>query len=367
MPCPPDPGEGPLSALLASLYDGIAQDCPWEIFLGELAARTAADFAVIVLAAPGYRGPGVFVSPGTDREQTQAYVSELFGSDPFTGLPEGEVTRFAEFVTPERVTPEFRAYLECGGGTEIIGADVRGMAGWEARIRLTREAGRPPFDDHVRALLKALIPHIRIASGLFGKLRAAEAEDDVYRGTIEQMAFALLILDRQGGVLRTNQVADRLLADSDGMRLVRGHLALDDRAAAGQLARLLAAPPKARAVRIRIPMPSMNGELAAIARAVPMPDYLAARGAVLALFVSDPDGASQIDPAALEDLFLLTSAEAELAALLAGGLSLHEAAQALSISYNTGRAHLRAIFAKCGVHRQAELVNLLRASVAGIA
>ena len=68
----------------------------------------------------------------------------------------------------------------------------------------------------------------------------------------------------------------------------------------------------------------------------------------------------------LADLFELTPAEANLAILLARGLSLAEVSEAQSISQHTARAQLKSIFAKTGVSRQAELVRLVIKSVASL-
>ncbi|MNT69412.1 Bacterial regulatory protein, luxR family [compost metagenome] len=62
-------------------------------------------------------------------------------------------------------------------------------------------------------------------------------------------------------------------------------------------------------------------------------------------------------------LFDLTPAETALALVLADGMTLDEAAEALGTSKNTARAHLRAIFSKTGVTRQATLVRMLLSSV----
>ncbi len=51
---------------------------------------------------------------------------------------------------------------------------------------------------------------------------------------------------------------------------------------------------------------------------------------------------------------------------LANGLSLEEAAENLGIMRNTARAHLRAIFSKTGVRRQAELVRVMLNSVVSL-
>ena len=60
-----------------------------------------------------------------------------------------------------------------------------------------------------------------------------------------------------------------------------------------------------------------------------------------------------IDPA------LWVRAEAKLAARLATGASLENISNELQISKQTGRTHLKRVFAKMGIGRQAELVSLL--------
>ena len=68
----------------------------------------------------------------------------------------------------------------------------------------------------------------------------------------------------------------------------------------------------------------------------------------------------------LGELFDLTPAEANLATLLARGLSLAQVSSAQTISQHTARAQLKSIFAKTGVSRQAELVRLVLKSVASL-
>ena len=53
--------------------------------------------------------------------------------------------------------------------------------------------------------------------------------------------------------------------------------------------------------------------------------------------------------------------------MLADGLSLDEASEALGMSRNTARTHLRSIFSKTGVSRQTLLVRLILKSVAQLA
>ena len=77
------------------------------------------------------------------------------------------------------------------------------------------------------------------------------------------------------------------------------------------------------------------------------------------IFITDPEAQTTTPTEMLERLYGLTPAEAKLAALLAHGKSVTEAADELHITQNTARTHLKHIFQKTGVKRQSELVKLI--------
>jgi len=66
----------------------------------------------------------------------------------------------------------------------------------------------------------------------------------------------------------------------------------------------------------------------------------------------------------VSQIFDLTPSEAHLAALLATGLSLAEAAARLELTENTVRSYCKTVLSKTGVSRQADLVRLILRSVA---
>ena len=62
---------------------------------------------------------------------------------------------------------------------------------------------------------------------------------------------------------------------------------------------------------------------------------------------------------ALSDLFALSPTEAKVAALLSHGWTIGQAAASLSLSEGTVRNHLKSVFSKTGIRRQAELAVLV--------
>jgi DNA-binding CsgD family transcriptional regulator len=81
-------------------------------------------------------------------------------------------------------------------------------------------------------------------------------------------------------------------------------------------------------------------------------------GARAVLVLSEVGNMPRPDGDLITALFGLTPAEKRLAVLLGRGSSLERAAEELSVSRETVRNHLKAIFGKTGTHRQAELVAL---------
>ncbi len=86
-----------------------------------------------------------------------------------------------------------------------------------------------------------------------------------------------------------------------------------------------------------------------------------------AIYITDPQNPFDLDSSKLRRLYKLTPAEARLAAHLAQGSRLEDAATDLGVSLNTVRTHLKRIFSKTGTDRQAELVRLIISGPARIA
>jgi DNA-binding CsgD family transcriptional regulator len=88
-------------------------------------------------------------------------------------------------------------------------------------------------------------------------------------------------------------------------------------------------------------------------------------GGAAIIFITDPERAPMPTHRMLRDLFELTPTEAKVARSIAAGNDVPDAARELRISTNTVHTHLRRIFRKLGVCRQADLVRvLIRAGIA---
>jgi DNA-binding CsgD family transcriptional regulator len=75
------------------------------------------------------------------------------------------------------------------------------------------------------------------------------------------------------------------------------------------------------------------------------------------------EGGDQVRLASFAGRYRLTPAEARIALHLAGGGDIAGYAAASGVSPGTVRTHLKAVFAKTGVHRQAALANLVARAI----
>ena len=305
------------------------------------------------------------LTPGGDPTLAENYIRDLFADDPFTGLPDGKVMHFRDFVGGDLRTRN-AAYYEFLRQTssEVIGLDICEGEALQLRLRYTRRTGAQPFDAADMARMETLVPHLRVALRLFDRLATGETEQRVYAGAVEQMAVGVIMLDKTGRVIRLNPPASAILAQADGVSLKGSILALDDTQTSRQLHTALTRGADEPPLTLRIVRPSGAGDLCLVVGAVKGPEHVSAGvGPAKVLFLSDPQQAPRISADAVRDLLGLTQGEAAIAADIASGLSLTDSAVRLGISPNTARAHLRAIFSKTGVKRQSQLMHLVHHSL----
>ena len=350
-------------ALAEALFDSLLDDEPWVGFLNRLKAAVRATHATLILTPKDARRPAMLLTQGGDAKVSAEYSESLFLEDPFIGLPDGKVCRYRDFVAslphlPDAGFSDFIGRI----GDEIIGLDLRGPGGFEIRLRASRARGGPVFAAREMEILQGLAQPLRIAGRLFERLQADKIERHIYSSAADYMALGVVMLDRSGLIMRANTLAEAILAAADGIMRQGRRLVL---AVPGQARQLEAA--------LRLGEASLSFLIARAASPVPLgflayrvnaPDYVAERDVpAMAVYLSDPGRKAGPPPQWLTRQFGLTAGEGLVAAAVADGCSIAEAALRIGIAANTVRAHLRAIYAKTGVNSQAKLAGLIHKSV----
>lgn len=366
-----------VSDLLASIYEGPLEAEPWQSFLVKLRKIMGANSVTLVLKPPSSRDRGVLRIDGGRMEGVARYQESLFAMDPFLHLPPGEVKCLLELV-PEAEWVESELYKVCmepAGLYDSLGVDMHVPDEMEAGLRVTRDRQSPRFNDHDKRLMRDIVGHLERAIRLHVRLNKIESERALYAGAVDQLSLATILLDENGAVLSCNRMAEQLLSREPELNIEDGYLRVGDETTTNELQRLIGSvlaqlqhggPAVIEAMRIR--RDGDYSDLGVAVRPVPMNEWSEGRAVpTVAIFISDPDFGAEAPVTVISRLFGFTPTEAQLSLLLAEGLSLDEASQALGISRNTARTHLRAVFNKTGVSRQTLLVRLILKSVAQLA
>jgi DNA-binding CsgD family transcriptional regulator/PAS domain-containing protein len=378
--------------LVDLIYEGALETQPWQRALPALRQALDAQVVSLVLRPPSDIDSGVIlncVRPDPGREpdgdsladpsdwEARAYREQFFALDPFVNLPRDKIVALEDIMSDEDLMSSdyYQHYLQPIDLFRILGVDTAEPGGMLARLRVSRRRSEARFGDEERTLLARITPHLRRALQIYATLNRTTSERDIYAGAVDQLSVATIILDEQGRLLNNNALATALLEKADGLMLKDQHLHLSgrdlNRALQEALSEIIRAQQDgATAVvrALRVPRSGERADLGLVIRPVPPSDR--GKGQSIpcaAIFISDPDLKETASRQTLGELFGLTPAEANLAILLARGLSLAEVSETQHISQHTARAQLKSVFAKTGVSRQAELVRLVLKSVASLA
>ena len=220
------------------------------------------------------------------------------------------------------------------------------------------------------ALIRRLLPHIRQSVSVQQALSEAEALASSLAEMLQNTRVGVVQLDLRGRIVAANDRALDILRQGDGLSdeggTLRASLRRDDDALRKLLARAL--PPYGRqGVGGTMTVQRMHLLPRLVLHINPVgelyTDMRPRRAAALVLIV-DPASRTPVEPGSVAACLGLTPAESQVAVLLAQGQTVRDIAAATGRRATTVRWHLKHIFAKLGVSRQVEIVQMVQ-SLAG--
>lgn len=327
----------------------------------------------------------------TETDSFGALILPVSGGGPVPGLPyTGSMSRVAEVYFRDKWSARDTRYLGAGhmqyngvvDDLDIMDVDamrrhpyyqdflapfglqwfagIGMMAGndiWCLSLQRTTASG--PFSAEQKRDLAGLSARLSSSVALaraLGHGRAAGA-----LAAFELCGTAVVLLNSYGEVFRANQCAERLFGDE--IKIVQKRLVSRSTAATAALDRALRDlvwrhDSSGLAAPVLLPRGQYRPVLACPVRLSSFASNILS-DCDFALVLIDSEKRSRPVEAQLQALFGLTSAEAKLAARIADGSALADAASELGIAKETSRSQLKSVFRKTGTHRQAELVALL--------
>jgi DNA-binding CsgD family transcriptional regulator/PAS domain-containing protein len=367
------------SELIGAVYEGVIDHVPWSGLLTQLRGLLGSNWVTLILRPPSEQAQALIVNAGpggVEVAEGQWVSSSIFTIDPMVNLPSEHMVTVEEMIgdTNWLKCEFYKNFVEPYDIRYLMGADIRTEEGVDCRFRVCRPPSSKAFSEADKRVCDMLLPHLRRAVQMHARLNAIESERRLFAATVDRMLVGTVILDSQGRIFKTNQVADEILQENDGLRLAGGSLQASYPAEDRELQRLIklalggiANTAQAVGQAMSITRPSGRGKVGVAVRTNPMSEFSEGkRWPAVTVFMRDPDRKSHGSVEVLKRLFGLTPAEALLSLQLVEGLTLDEAAEQLNIRKNTARAHLRSIFSKTNVTRQTSLVTLLLGSMSSL-
>ncbi|HEX7874608.1 MAG TPA: helix-turn-helix transcriptional regulator [Sphingobium sp.] len=333
--------------LLTALHSAVFQeDAPWQIFLSRLRARMEADLCRIYIRPSGEAGWHVI-----DTVRARGPDSESFDPDPpaFDELRSGRV--YASDELPGKREGRAR-HLR-----------VSWPEGGDLALSILRRGA--DFRARDAAMLGSLAPHLTIALRSRMEIERQRRRNALSEKLLSRFAAGWLLLDTHGHVLDGDPAGMRLVTEGRQVRRAGDGRLRFPYAEAEELLEVVLAerdvtgPPRAAWLGIDPPvqMVLMRPPVDAVrAQSLAMPHCLL-------LLRAMPEEGVLAEGRYLPKLFRLTRSEAALAARLAVGASLVEAADQLGLTIETARNYSKRIYLKTGAKGQADLVRIVLGGV----
>lgn len=353
-----------MDRLVESIYDACADSARWPLVLQQVVSLCSARAAVVVTSDdatgeilfadeigldPGYRRPYLH-----DLRFADLRLQDLLRQPLGVVRTDCMIERYDDYVT----SAAYRELYAKLGTEHALGALLAEVGGGRRGLRLFRPAVDGPFGQPEILRYRRLAPHLARALRLRHEIEAMQREQATTTYALDLLPFAFLVSHGGRDIRPLNRRAADLL--TTGLRLtLAGHLERARGAWRSGSLRPLVVPLVGQGLsQLRIDRVGASPP----ARRLPaerMPALLTLTGEATA-------SGRQTVVGRLRELHGLTASEAALAAALASGESLNEAAHELGIGRETARFHLRNVFAKTGTRRQPALVRLILAGLASL-
>ncbi len=356
-----------VSRLVDSFYAAAFDDSLWRPALDELGSML--DVRTTALGWQDFRTGSLHLVHGDCGVRYHELFLELSATSPIqTWMRRQPVNNtFTEDQFIDRAEVERLAfYGEWMEPQQTASALVTRLAAAPATGGYLLLGGRRRFDESAIALMDLLAPalsrvlELRARAGAINLTRRAD--------TFDRLGLGLFIVNRDRRVLHSNRTADHFAESGMGIGIIGGRLTAKAESEQLRLRQLIEnTAPQVMATCAEggdmvLSSPDTAGPVYAVSvRPVPDAASYGLDAARAAMIVLQPVGGN-LRPGfeeSIRAMFGLSPREAELAAALAGGRSLKQAAAYRQISMATARTQLAAIFKKTNTTQQSQLVALL--------
>lgn len=359
--------------IIGQIYGCVLQPGGWPDFLKSISTRGENAGSSIVVHDRWGDGRARLFEHGADQSHLRVYFEKLAS---MKLMPDGgpHLRTLGDVTTMTMLCGEHEAleqdfymrWVKPSGLRDMIGVMVLKSGKRLAWFSVARTEIQTRYGADDLAFMDWLSPHICRAftmADIFDiqAVRIAQLEE-----TMDALSTGVFLADSQG--ISYMNSAGKKLVDKGGMFKLKNNRLTTARSRSGdQLADALdaslkgVAPSKIGAHMVPIPAEEGHGLIASV---LPLSwrdadNPLAALPGAAAILIQDAAQPPQIAGDAFARLYGLTPAELRVSLEIARGQNPQEISDALGISGNTLKTHLKHIFAKTGVTRQGDLARLI--------
>jgi DNA-binding CsgD family transcriptional regulator len=345
--------------LIGRIYESATEPALWSTAVAEIAEAAGCRNSVIYEHDLRARASVFLGTHGVDPHFSSDYESYAGGIDPWTerarAWPVAKLVATyalisdAEFRRTEFYQSHLRQQKIFYGLGGVVGRTRERMA----IFGVDRDYGDGRFPIETTELIGCLMPHLSRAYRLLYVLRNSKARGDRLAEALHLVQQPVLIVGRDSRLVFANQAAEALLAESDGIRLVAGHVLPTRRDDRALFLALLQDDLQVKRRPLTLRLRRKGGRLPLAVEATPL-----SAGSDQVALLFDVPAAASTSAEALAHRFAVSPAEARLWSDLVAGATLAEISERRRLSVNTLRVQLAGLFQKLGLHRQADLIRL---------
>lgn len=361
------------SALVADIYDA-ALDAPlWRKVLKGTCdfVRGGPSASLFWQDAAKKTGHTYFVWGG-EKRFGQLYWDKYIKLNPLTPaagyFAVGEVYSGTDIVPLERLveTPFYKEWMAPQGWGDVLSANLDKSATSRAVFSVARHARDGLVDDEMRWRMGLLVPHVRRSVTVGRLIDLSRVEAAAMADTLDGLQAGMFLVDCSGRLVHAN-ASGRAMLDEGNVLHANGKLVARDPQADEALRDVFSAAGKGDAAlgskQIAVHLTARDGQQF-VTHVLPLTSGARRQAgvsysAVAAVFVQKSGPSTTLSLEALAQQFSLTPAELRVLSAIIEIGGVPEVAPALKLSPATVRTHLRHVFEKTGVRRQADLVKLI--------
>ena len=361
--------------LVDLVYHGVDEDIPWKSFVDKITEQTFSRDASLIFSCP-YSADSEFflVSSEDGLDLSREDLQEIMSVSTFMIFANAKPTTVEDVVSRESFLSSelYLKYLKPINVSYILGQDIYDNDGLHIRLGIERTEDQQQFTQREKEILGLITPHFRRAIKFRSRLKEGSYFSPFFGKAMAKLGIGCVLLDGRGQVVSVNKRAKRLFNADCGLCVKGGKLLTENDVKWRDLNKaidlVIAAHHNRCASQVgkvlRIGSKQSDAQLDVVVKPIVGDMFQdSAESLAAVIYISEYSRPhTHIDPDVLSKMYLFTKQEARLGVILAQGLSLSEAAEQLDLSINTVKTHLRGVYEKAGVNRQAELVAHLNSS-----